>query len=147
MITNEKELFDAFSRLAELALTRRTARYQNQVRLSVVLWAGLAGAIYFDRHLPQWFVIGSFILVVGVQFAAVWRVHSLHVRDRNDLRLWLGRAESIAIGTTSPDVQIHEARERFFALLFWVGPTVLIAALAYFRIFSKSELASCFGGG
>jgi len=144
---DEKAQFDAFAKLAELALSRRTIRYQNQIRLSVVLWAGLAGAIYFDRHLPQLFVLGSFALVVVVQFAAVWRVHSLHVRDRDDLRLWLARAETLVSGAPLPDVQIHTARERFFALLFWVGPTVLIASLAYLRIFSTNGLAGCLGVG
>lgn len=50
----EKEQFDASINLAKFWASRRDARRQNQIRLTLAVWAALAAAtLYLNLDLPK----------------------------------------------------------------------------------------------
>lgn len=138
-----KDKFDAFMRLAEFRQSFRNLRYQTQMRLSVGLWAVLAGSIYLKVRPPG--IPFSIVLMVVVfgHTIAVMQAAIANNRDLKYARYFANEAEKALTGMDRgrlrpppfSELSFSERwiipRNSYLATIIWVTPTILLSIGAY----------------
>jgi hypothetical protein len=140
---NEKERFDAFIRLAEFWLARRANRHQVLSRFTVSLWAAMvAGVAYLKNRPVEWEFV---LLLVALIFGHFVIVRLAQYRNDADMQRALGYVGQGANLLPVPDGAITTVLPKanfgpwiklfdekpYLSLMTWVGPTVLLAFVAY----------------
>lgn len=131
---DEKDKIDSYIKLAELIQSVRNTRYQNQIRITVVLWATLAAsAIYLKTRPPElMFDLVLVAIIIGHIFA-ISRAQLHNYRDSVAMTRWLIEAENALLGHPQPIVEISwkGGVNQAITVALWSGPTVLLATIAY----------------
>jgi hypothetical protein len=147
-LVDGKDQFDAFMALAEFWRTRRDARYQALLRISLALWALLAASTVYVKVRPSEPLFILFLIILAVGHALFIRSEILrnlydtkmtfYYIDHAEKALFEGaivREGPVAIREMSfQERMIYRSVGEYLTGAKWILPTVLLVLVAYFQL-------------
>jgi hypothetical protein len=145
---DEKNRFDAYMVLAEFWRSRRDARYQALLRVSLALWASLgAGTIYIKVRPPEFLLVAFLALLMVGHASFIWVEILRNWYDTKMSFYYIDHAEKVLFEAVTvrakpadvwkmsfKDRMIKRPASEFWTLAQWAMPTALLVLVAYFQI-------------